>query len=123
MLLGTPVIAPRRYIALSKLPVNNLAPVRKRFPTEADWKLKTEEGRARFTISRLMVLRKERISSRVEEGMEVQRGCVASTIESHSLRASVEEEERRWLKKILIAVFSAEVGSSGIRRTRRPEEH
>lgn len=54
---GTPVIAPRRYIALSNEPVNSLAPVRNRFPTEADWKLKTEDGRARLTISRLMILR------------------------------------------------------------------
>jgi len=50
-------------MALSKEPMNNLAPVRKRFPTLADWKLKTLDGRARLTISRLMVLMMDLISS------------------------------------------------------------
>lgn len=61
---GTPVMAPRRYMADSKLPVKSRAPVRKRFPTDADWKLKDEVGRRRFTISRLMVLKRERMSLR-----------------------------------------------------------
>lgn len=60
-------------MADSKLPVNSLAPVRKRFPTLADWKLKTDEGRARFTISRLMVFRKLLMSSLLEEDIDVQR--------------------------------------------------
>ena len=71
----------------SKLPVNNLAPVRKRFPTLADWKLKTDEGRARFTTSRLMVFRKLRINSLLEDEMDVQRAWRASTMSSHSIRA------------------------------------
>lgn len=71
----------------SKLPVNNLAPVKKRFPTLADWKLKTDEGRARLTISRLIVLRKLRMSSLLEDEMDVQRAWRASTISSHSTRA------------------------------------
>jgi hypothetical protein len=57
----------------SKLPVNNLAPVKNRFPTLADWKLKTDDGRARLTISRLMVFRKLRMSSLLEDEMDVQR--------------------------------------------------
>jgi hypothetical protein len=55
-------------MADSKEPVKRRAPVRNRFPTEADWKLKTLEGRARLTISRLMVLRKERIWVAVRSG-------------------------------------------------------
>ncbi len=107
-------------MADSKLPVNNRAPVKKRFPTDADWKLKDEVGRRRFTISRLMVLRKERISSRLVDGMEVQRRCRDSTMSSHSCRARVESGERRWLKRLLMAVVSGEEGSSGMRRTSRP---
>lgn len=107
-------------MALSNEPVKRRAPVRNRFPTDADWKLKTEEGRARFTISRLMVLRNERMSSRLGEDMESQSGWRDSTISSHSMRASVGETVRRWLKSVLIAVVSGEVGSSGMRRTSRP---
>jgi hypothetical protein len=107
-------------MALSKLPVKSLAPVKNRLPTDADWKLKTDEGRARFTISRLMVFRKERISSRFEEEMDVQRACRASTMSSHSIRASVGEGERRWLKRAFMLVDSGVV-SEGIRRTSRPE--
>jgi hypothetical protein len=69
--------------------------VRNRFPTDADWKLKEEVGRTRLTISRLMVLRNERMSSRFGEGMEVQRRCRDSTMSSHSCRATVESGERR----------------------------
>ena len=82
-------------MALSKLPVKSLAAVKNRLPTDADWKLKTDEGRARFTISRLMLLRKERISSRFEEEMCVQREWRASTMSSHSIRARMESGERR----------------------------
>jgi len=96
--------------------------VRKRFPTDADWKSKTEEGRARLTISRLMVLRKERMSSRFSEVMDVQSGCRDSTMSSHSMRASDGEEVRRWLKRVFMAVVSGEVESSGMRRTRRPDD-
>lgn len=104
-------------MADSKLPVINLAPVRNRFPTEALWKLKTEVGRARFTISRLMLLRKLRISSRFSDEIPDQRRCRASTISSHSSRAAAESDERRWLKKVLTAAVS---GESGMRRTSRP---
>lgn len=38
-------------MAASNEPVKRRAPVRKRLPTEADWKLKIEEGRARLVIS------------------------------------------------------------------------
>lgn len=119
---GTPVIAPNRYMLLSKLPVKSLAPVRNKFPTDADWKLNTDEGRARFTISRLMVLRKERMSSRFEEDICIQREWRASTMSSHSMRAREGEEVRRWLKNVLMAAFSRSfpAGSSGMRRTRRP---
>lgn len=86
---------PRRYIALSKLPVNNRAPVKNKFPTDALWKLKTEDGRARLTISRLMVLRNERMSSRLEEEIEDHMGERPSTIESHSSLASEEEVVER----------------------------
>lgn len=117
---GTPVMEPRRYIALSKLPVKSRAPVRNKFPTDADWKLKTEEGRALLTISRLMVLKKERMSSRFEEVIFVQRGCRASTMSSHSTRALAGEEERRWLNKAFILVDSGDV-LEGMSRTSRPD--
>ena len=94
--------------------------MRKRFPTEADWKLKTEEGRARFTISRFMVLKNERMSSRLEDEMADQRAERPSTMESHSSRAAAEsEEERRWLKSVFMAAFSGVV-LEGMRRTSRP---
>lgn len=54
----------KRYMAASKEPENRRAPVRKRFPIEADWKLKVEAGgRARLTISRWRWARMERINS------------------------------------------------------------
>lgn len=116
---GTPVMAPRRYMADSKLPVKSRAPVRKRFPTDADWKLKDEVGRRRFTISRLMVLKRERMSSRFSEEMDVHSACLASTTSSHSIRARGESGERRWLNSVLIAVVSGEEESSGISLTSR----
>lgn len=61
------------------------------------------------------------MSSRFGEGIEVQIRCRDSTISSHSWRASVESEERRWLKRVLIAVVSGEEVSSGMSRTSRPE--
>lgn len=109
-------------MADSNEPVNRRAPVRKRFPTAADWKLKNEEGRARFTISRLMVLRNERISSSFSEEMDVHSSWRASTMSSHSARAASGVEARRWLKNVFMAAFSGSLPatSSGIRRTRRP---
>lgn len=99
--------------------MNNLAPVRNRLPTEADWKLNTEDGRARLTISRLIVLRNERINSRFEDEISFQRKCRDSTMSSHSIRACSGEDERRWLKSALMPIDSG-VGSDGIRRTSRP---
>lgn len=66
------------------------------------------------------MLRKDRISSRFGEDIEFQRGCRDSTMSSHSMRASVGELVRRWLKSVFMAVVSGEVGSSGMRRTSRP---
>jgi hypothetical protein len=60
------------------------------------------------------------MSSRFSEVMDVQRGCRDSTMSSHSMRASLGEEVRRWLKRVLMAVVSREVESSGMRRTSRP---
>lgn len=82
-------------MADSNEPVNRRAPVRKRLPRAADWKLKVEVGRARFVISSWRVRRKERISWRGAGEIEVQRACRASTISSHSIRASNGSEERR----------------------------
>ena len=50
-------------MADSKEPEKRRAPVRKRFPMDADWKLKVEVGgRLRFSISRCRWDRIERIS-------------------------------------------------------------
>jgi hypothetical protein len=49
----TPQTLPKRYIALSKLPVKRRAPVRNRLPTLAAVKSNVDVGgRARFKISR-----------------------------------------------------------------------
>ena len=101
--------------------MNSRAPVKKRLPTEADWKLNTEDGRARFTISRLIVFKKERMSSRFSDVMKVQSGCRASTMSSHSFLAEIGSfDGRRWLKRALIAVVSGFWAFSGMRRTSRP---
>ena len=61
---GTEQMLPRRYIALSKLPLNKRAPVRNRFPTLAEVKSKVEDGGlARLRISRFRRLKNERINS------------------------------------------------------------
>jgi hypothetical protein len=64
-------------------------------PTEAVWKLNDDVGRSLLTISRLMVLRNERMSSFFSEEMDVQRVWRPSTISSHSIRASKGEADRR----------------------------
>lgn len=74
-------------MAASKLPVKRRAPVRKRLPTEADWKLKIEEGRARLVISMLIVFKKDRMSSFLAEEMADHKGWLPSTISNHSRRA------------------------------------
>ena len=57
-------------MADSKEPEKRRAPVRKRFPMEADWKLKVEVGgRLRFRISRWRWDRIERISIACGVGM------------------------------------------------------
>lgn len=57
-------------MADSKEPEKRRAPVRKRFPMEADWKLKVEVGgRLRFRISRCKWDRIERISIACGVGM------------------------------------------------------
>lgn len=67
-----------------------------------------------------MVLRNDRINSRFEELMADQRGERPSTMESHSSRASEGDVvERRWLKRVFMAVFSG-VELEGMRRTSRP---
>lgn len=45
MLCGMEAIEWNRYMEDSKDPVKKRAPVRKRFPMDAEWKLKRELGR------------------------------------------------------------------------------
>ena len=112
----------RRYIALSKLPLNSLAPVRKRLPMAAEVKSNVEDGgRARLRTSMLMRFRKDRISSFFADGMPRQIGDVPETISYHSDCASAEEVLlRRWLNRCAMAERSGEGGSVGMSRTRRP---
>lgn len=77
---------PRRYIALSKLPLKSRAPVRNRLPTLAEEKSKVDEGgRARLRISRLSRLKKDLISSFFAGVIDFHRDDVPSTMASHSL--------------------------------------
>lgn len=89
---------------------------------EADWKLNVlVGGRVRLDISSWRWFRKDRISSFLERGIEVQRGWVAERRSFHSVRArDWEVGERRWLKRVFSAALEGEVGFSGMRRTRRP---
>lgn len=57
----------KRYIADSKDPKKMRAPVRKRLPVEADWKLNEDLGRWRFRSSKLRSTKNERRSSRFSE--------------------------------------------------------
>jgi hypothetical protein len=75
------------------------------------------DGRTRFTISRFIQFRKLRMSSFFGREMSRQRGCTASTISSHSVRAAWYARGRRWLKNSLMAFASSL--SSGINRTSR----
>lgn len=110
-------------MADSKLPLKSLAPVRKRLPTLADVKSKVERGgRDRLRISRLRRLKNERMSCFLEEGIEDQSGEVPAIRDCHSSDAAwAELEDRRWLKRLVMAVRSLDAGSVGMRRTRRPE--
>ena len=76
-------------MAASNEPVKRRAPVKKRLPTEADWKLKMLDGRARLVISMLRVLRKERINSFFALLIALHSGWVPSTISNHSSLAEV----------------------------------
>lgn len=93
---GTPPILASRYMADSKEPEKRRAPVRNRFPTLAEVKSKVLDGRARFMISRLRRLKKERTSSFLAEVIPFHRGEVPSTMAYHSAWAVGEDMlERR----------------------------
>jgi hypothetical protein len=111
-------------MADSKLPLKRRAPVRKRFPTLAEVKSKVEVGgRERLRISRLRRLKKDRMSCFLEEGIKDQSGEVPDTRDCHSAEAAWEEtDERRWLKRLAMAVRSVDLGCVGMRRTRRPDD-
>ena len=70
-------------------------PVKNMFPTLALAKLKTLEGLALFTISRLSRFRKLRMSSFFAKETLSHSSWRASTISSHSARASCGSDERR----------------------------
>lgn len=99
-------------MADSKLPLNRRAPVRKRFPTLAEVKSKVDVGgRERLSISRLRRLKKDRINCFFEEGIKDQSGEVPETRDCHSVEAVCEEvEDRRWLKRLAMAVRSVDFG-------------
>jgi hypothetical protein len=83
--VGTAQMLPRRYIALSKLPLNKRAPVKNKLPTLAEVKSKVEEGGlARLRISRFSRLKNERISSLFAGVMVFHNGDVPSIMDSHS---------------------------------------
>ncbi len=96
--------------------------MRNRFPILASAKLKTEVGRARLTISRFSVFKTERISSLLGLDTNVQSRCLASTMSSHSARALMGSELRRYSKSVFSAVLSSSASWLGMRRTRRPGE-
>lgn len=96
-------------------------PVKNIFPILADEKLKTDDGLALLTTSRLNRFRKDRMSSFLCDEISVHSGCRASTIASHSIRAASESAGRRWLKNALMAAVSwSSSPLPGIKRTRRP---
>jgi hypothetical protein len=97
-------------------------PVKNKFPILAPEKSKLLDGLRLFTTSKATRLRIDRISSFFAVEIFVHSSCSASTISSHSCRATVLSFGKRWLKKDLIAAFSlwSLSGSSGMRRTRRP---
>ena len=91
-------------MALSKLPLNSRAAVKKRFPTLAEVKSKVDDGgRARFRISRFNTLKNERINSFFAGVIAVHSPDVPSTMDCHSLVAMPASAGSRWVKKALIA--------------------
>lgn len=108
-------------MALSKLPLNSRAAVKKRFPTLAEVKSKVDDGgRARFRISRFNTLKNERINSFFAGVMAVHSPDVPSTMDCHSLVAIPVSADNRWLNNALTADLSGFAGESGIKRTSRP---
>lgn len=108
-------------MALSKLPLNSRAAVKKRFPTLAAVKSKVDDGgRARFKISRFNTLKNERINSFFAGVMAVHSSDVPSTMDCHSLVAMPASAGNRWLNNALTADLSGFAGESGIKRTNRP---
>lgn len=108
-------------MALSKLPLNSRAAVKKRFPTLAAVKSKVDDGgRARFKISRFNTLKNERINSFFAGVMAVHSSDVPSTTDCHSLVAMPASAGNRWLNNALTADLSGFAGESGIKRTNRP---
>jgi hypothetical protein len=111
-------ILPRR-----KMEEMRTHPVKNKFPILAPEKSKLLDGLLLFTTSNATRLRIDRMSSFFAVEIFIHRSCSASTISSHSCRATVLSFGKRWLKKALMAAFSlwSLSGSSGMRRTRRPE--
>lgn len=108
-------------MALSKLPLNSRAAVKKRFPTLAEVKSNVDDGgRARFKISKFNTLKKERINSFFAGVIAVHSPDVPSTMDCHSLVAMPASAGSRWLNNALTADLSGFAGESGIRRTNRP---
>lgn len=108
-------------MALSKLPLNSRAAVKKRFPTLAEVKSKVDDGgRARFRISRFNTLKNERINSFLAGVIAVHSPDVPSTMDCHSLVALPASADSRWLNNALTADLSGFVNESGIKRTNRP---
>ena len=108
-------------MADSTLPLNNLAPVKNRFPILAEVKSKVDVGGLDLLrISKLISKKKDRISSLLAEEMAAHKEDVPDTISCHCAAASVPEvDESRWLNRVTMAVLSGEAGWVGISRTSR----
>ena len=88
-------------MADSKEPEKRRAPVRKRLPIEADWKLKVEVGgRFRLRISRWRWERIERINIAWGVGMSAYKGDVPVRRVRNSVAAISDDGGRRWLKRL-----------------------
>lgn len=83
-------------MALSKDPLKSRAPVKNRFPTLAEVKSNVDDGgRARFKISKLSMLKNERINSFLAGAMDFQRPEVPFTMDCHSFEAATASAGRR----------------------------